>query len=222
MELINNIAMKHGGVSPGGVGERTREARPRLEFRKRSHRHGDFTKSRALVYGQMTEPPGARLRVGLSALTVAEYFRGDAEERAALSTTCSASRRLVRKCRRFSAAVPSAVGYQPTLLAGSARCGIVHKKGAITSVQAIYVPATLHRSGAGDDLRAPRRDDEPSRQIAELKSTCGRSAGPSSRILDAPPSAEHYNAPGESRFCSAADLQDTPAAILGIDEWWRR
>jgi flagellar biosynthesis/type III secretory pathway ATPase len=109
MELINNIAMKHGGVSVfGGVGERTREGNDLwLEFQESGVIDmKDMSKSRAaLIYGQMTEPPGARLRVGLSALTVAEYFR-DAENKDVLcsSTTSSASRRRALRCRRSSAA----------------------------------------------------------------------------------------------------------------------
>src|SRR6187455_1510088 len=149
MELINNIAMKHGGVSVfGGVGERTREGNDLWqEFQESGviDPH-DHTKSRAaLVYGQMTEPPGARLRVGLSALTVAEYFR-DAEGKDVLL--------FIDNIFRFTQAgsevsallgrMPSAVGYQPTLLSemGQMQERITStKKGSITSVQAIYVPA---------------------------------------------------------------------------------
>src|ERR687892_813054 len=121
MELIHNIAMKHGGVSVfGGVGERTREGNDLwLEFQESGVIDpNDMSKSRAaLVYGQMTEPPGARLRVGLSALTVAEYFR-DAEGKDVLL--------FIDNIFRFTQAgsevsallgrMPSAVGYQPTLL----------------------------------------------------------------------------------------------------------
>src|SRR6476646_5280101 len=149
MELINNIAMKHGGVSVfGGVGERTREGNDLwVEFQESGVIDpNDSSKSRAaLVYGQMTEPPGARLRVGLSALTVAEYFR-DAEGKDVLL--------FIDNIFRFTQAgsevsallgrMPSAVGYQPTLLT---EMGVLQeritstKKGSITSVQAIYVPA---------------------------------------------------------------------------------
>ena len=149
MELINNIAMKHGGVSVfGGVGERTREGNDLwLEFQESGVIDTkDMSKSRAaLVYGQMTEPPGARLRVGLSALTVAEYFR-DAENKDVLL--------FIDNIFRFTQAgsevsallgrMPSAVGYQPTLLSemGQLQERITStKKGSITSVQAIYVPA---------------------------------------------------------------------------------
>ena len=170
MELINNIAMKHGGVSVfGGVGERTREGNDLwLEFQESGVIDmKDMSKSRAaLIYGQMTEPPGARLRVGLSALTVAEYFR-DAENKDVLL--------FIDNIFRFTQAgsevsallgrMPSAVGYQPTLLTemGELQERITStKKGSITSVQAIYVPGRrLHRPGAGDDVRAPRRDDQP-------------------------------------------------------------
>src|SRR3982750_4573316 len=149
MELIHNIALKHGGVSVfGGVGERTREGNDLwLEFQESGViNKDDLSKSRAaLVYGQMTEPPGARLRVGLSALTVSEYFR-DAEGKDVLL--------FIDNIFRFTQAgsevsallgrMPSAVGYQPTL---SSEMGAMQeritstKKGSITSVQAIYVPA---------------------------------------------------------------------------------
>src|SRR5882757_8425461 len=149
MELINNIAMKHGGVSVfGGVGERTREGNDLwLEFQESGVIDpNDHTKSRAaLVYGQMTEPPGARLRVALSALTVAEYFR-DAENKDVLL--------FIDNIFRFTQAgsevsallgrMPSAVGYQPTLLTemGKLQERITStRSGSITSVQAIYVPA---------------------------------------------------------------------------------
>ena len=149
MELIHNIAMKHGGVSVfGGVGERTREGNDLwLEFQEGGVIDpNDSSKSRAaLVYGQMTEPPGARLRVALSALTVAEYFR-DAEGKDVLL--------FIDNIFRFTQAgsevsallgrMPSAVGYQPTLLTemGELQERITStRKGSITSVQAIYVPA---------------------------------------------------------------------------------
>src|SRR5713226_4610836 len=145
MELIHNIALKHGGVSVfGGVGERTREGNDLwIEFQESGVIDvKDHTKSRAaLVYGQMTEPPGARLRVGLSALTVAEYFR-DAEGKDVLL--------FIDNIFRFTQAgsevsallgrMPSAVGYQPTLGTemGELQERITStKKGSITSVQAI-------------------------------------------------------------------------------------
>src|SRR4026208_410340 len=149
MELIHKIALKHGGVSVfGGVGERTREGNDLwLEFQESGVIDiKDLSKSRAaLVYGQMTEPPGARLRVGLSALTVAEYFR-DAEGKDVLL--------FIDNIFRFTQAgsevsallgrMPSAVGYQPTLLPemGELQERITStKKGSITSLQAVYVPA---------------------------------------------------------------------------------
>ena len=169
-ELIHNVAMKHGGVSVfAGVGERTREGNDLwLEFQESGVINiNDLEKSRAaLVYGQMTEPPGARLRVALSGLTVAEYFR-DAENKDVLL--------FIDNIFRFTQAgsevsallgrMPSAVGYQPTLLTemGELQERITStKNGSITSVQAIYVPADDYTDpGAGDDVRAPRRDDEP-------------------------------------------------------------
>src|SRR5882762_8432232 len=167
MELIHNIALKHGGVSVfGGVGERTREGNDLwLEFQESGVIDiKDLSKSRAaLVYGQMTEPPGARLRVGLSALTVAEYFR-DAEGKDVLL--------FIDNIFRFTQAgsevsallgrMPSAVGYQPTLLSemGELQERITStKKGSITSVQAVYVPA--------DDLTDPA----PATTFAHLDAT---------------------------------------------------
>jgi len=169
-ELIHNIALKHGGVSVfAGVGERTREGNDLwLEFQESGVINiEDFSKSRAaLVYGQMTEPPGARLRVALSGLTVAEYFR-DAEGKDVLL--------FIDNIFRFTQAgsevsallgrMPSAVGYQPTLATemGELQERITStKKGSITSVQAIYVPADDYTDPApATDVRAPRCDDEP-------------------------------------------------------------
>ena len=149
MELINNIALKHGGVSVfSGVGERTREGNDLwMEMQESGvlDPH-DFTKSKvALIYGQMTEPPGARLRVGLTGLTVAEYFRDEGGQDVLL---------FIDNIFRFTQAgsevsallgrMPSAVGYQPNLATemGELQERITStKKGSITSVQAIYVPA---------------------------------------------------------------------------------
>ncbi|MGH3858507.1 F0F1 ATP synthase subunit beta, partial [Actinokineospora sp.] len=142
MELIHNVALKHGGVSVfSGVGERTREGNDLWLEMKES---GVINKT-ALIYGQMTEPPGARLRVGLSGLTVAEYFR-DSEGQDVLL--------FIDNIFRFTQAgsevsallgrMPSAVGYQPTLQTemGELQERITAtKRGSITSVQAIYVPA---------------------------------------------------------------------------------
>ena len=230
MELIHNIALKHGGVSVfGGVGERTREGNDLwLEFQESGviDPH-DPTKSRAaLVYGQMTEPPGARLRVGLSALTVAEYFR-DAEGKDVLL--------FIDNIFRFTQAgsevsallgrMPSAVGYQPTLLSemGQMQERITStKKGSITSVQAIYVPA--------DDYTDPA----PATTFAHLDATTNLSRAISelgiypavdplastSRILDPRILGnEHYNVARQVKqiLQRYKDLQDI-IAILGIDE----
>ena len=148
MELINNIAKEHGGISVfTGVGERTREGNDLYNERKQS---GVLAKT-ALVYGQMTEPPGARMRVGLSGLTMAEYFRDVKHQDVLL---------FIDNIFRFTQAgsevsallgrMPSAVGYQPTLATemGALQERITStKEGSITSVQAVYVPA--------DDLTDP-------------------------------------------------------------------
>ena len=187
MELIHNIALKHGGVSVfGGVGERTREGNDLwLEFQESGVIDvNDPSKSRAaLVYGQMTEPPGARLRVGLSALTVAEYFR-DAEGKDVLL--------FIDNIFRFTQAgsevsallgrMPSAVGYQPTLLTRDGRAAGAHHvdQEGVDHLGAgdLRAGRRLHRSGAGDDLRAPRRDDEPvARDFRAGHLPGGRSAG---------------------------------------------
>ena len=230
MELIHNIALKHGGVSVfGGVGERTREGNDLwIEFQESGVIDiNDHTKSRAaLVYGQMTEPPGARLRVGLSALTVAEYFR-DAEGKDVLL--------FIDNIFRFTQAgsevsallgrMPSAVGYQPTLLSemGELQERITStKRGSITSVQAIYVPA--------DDYTDPA----PATTFAHLDATTNLSRAISelgiypavdplastSRILDARIIGdEHYNVARQVKqiLQRYKDLQDI-IAILGIDE----
>src|SRR5574341_2396441 len=148
MELIRNIAQEHGGISVfSGVGERTREGNDLWLEMKES---GVLEKT-ALIYGQMTEPPGSRLRVGLTGLTVAEYFRDEEKQDVLL---------FIDNIFRFTQAnsevsallgrIPSAVGYQPTLatdLGGLQERITTTKKGSITSVQAIYVPA--------DDLTDP-------------------------------------------------------------------
>ena len=167
MELINNIAKLHGGVSVfAGVGERTREGNDLyLEFEETGViTPGDPSKSKAaLIYGQMTEPPGARLRVGLTGLTVAEYFRDQEGQDVLL---------FIDNIFRFTQAgsevsallgrMPSAVGYQPTLAAemGALQERITStKKGSITSFQAVYVPA--------DDLTDPA----PATTFAHLDAT---------------------------------------------------
>jgi len=230
MELIHNIALKHGGVSVfGGVGERTREGNDLwLEFQESGVISiEDQSKSRAaLVYGQMTEPPGARLRVGLSALTVAEYFR-DAEGKDVLL--------FIDNIFRFTQAgsevsallgrMPSAVGYQPTLLTemGELQERITStKNGSITSVQAIYVPADDYTDPAPATTFAHLdATTNLSRQIAELGIyPAVDPLASTSRILDPRIlGEEHY---GVARSVKQIlqrykDLQDI-IAILGIDE----
>lgn len=159
MEMINNIAKQHGGISVfAGVGERTREGNDLYHEMKDA---GVLEKA-ALVYGQMNEPPGARARVALTALTCAEYFRDEENQDVLL---------FIDNIFRFTQAgsevsallgrMPSAVGYQPTLGTdlGSLEERITSTtKGSITSVQAVYVPA--------DDLTDPRRPP-PSRTWTE-------------------------------------------------------
>ena len=229
-ELIHNIATKHGGVSVfAGVGERTREGNDLwLEFQESGVIDpNDAAKSRAaLVYGQMTEPPGARLRVALSGLTVAEYFR-DVENKDVLL--------FIDNIFRFTQAgsevsallgrMPSAVGYQPTLLSemGELQERITStRKGSITSVQAIYVPA--------DDYTDPA----PATTFAHLDATTNLSRAiaelgiypavdplaSTSRILDPRVIGdEHYNTARAVKqiLQRYKDLQDI-IAILGIDE----
>ncbi|MCL7971415.1 MAG: F0F1 ATP synthase subunit beta [marine benthic group bacterium] len=223
MELINNIAQEHGGKSVFcGVGERTREGNDLWLEMKES----GVLASTALIYGQMNEPPGARLRVGLSGLTVAEYFRDVANQDVLL---------FIDNIFRFSQAgsevsallgrMPSAVGYQPTLASemGELQERITStRSGSITSVQAIYVPA--------DDLTDPapaaaftHLDSTTvlSRQIAELG--IYPAVDPlesSSRILDAQFLGDrHYNAATRVQeiLQRYKDLQDI-IAILGMDE----
>jgi F-type H+/Na+-transporting ATPase subunit beta len=223
MELIRNIALEHGGVSVfAGVGERTREGNDLWHEMKES---GVIDKA-ALIYGQMTEPPGARLRVGLTGLTVAEYFR-DVEGQDVLL--------FIDNIFRFTQAgsevsallgrMPSAVGYQPTLATEMGtlqeRITSTHK-GSITSVQAIYVPA--------DDLTDPApatafahldATTVLSRQIAELGIyPAVDPLDSTSRILDPRVvGEEHYTvARSVQRILQRyKDLQDI-IAILGMEE----
>ena len=222
-ELINNIATKHGGFSVfSGVGERTREGNDLwLEMTE----SGVIDKA-ALVYGQMTEPPGARLRVGLTGLTVAEYFRDEEGQDVLL---------FIDNIFRFTQAgsevsallgrMPSAVGYQPNLATemGELQERITStKKGSITSVQAIYVPA--------DDYTDPA----PATAFAHLDATTNLSRSiaelgiypavdpldSTSRILDPRIiGEEHYNTARDVKLIlqKYKDLQDI-IAILGIDE----
>jgi F-type H+-transporting ATPase subunit beta len=229
MELINNVAKQHGGVSVfGGVGERTREGNDLyVEMQESKLSDGNPVLSRtALVYGQMNEPPGARARVGLSALTAAEYFRD--EEGKNVLLFIDNIFRFVQANSEVSALLgrmPSAVGYQPTLGTdiGELQERITTtKKGSITSVQAIYVPA--------DDLTDPApattfahldATTVLSRQIAELGIyPAVDPLDSTSRILDpAVVGDEHYRVAREvqATLQRYKDLQDI-IAILGMDE----
>ena len=223
MEMVNNIAMHHGGISVfAGVGERTREGNDLYHEMKDS---GVLPKA-ALIYGQMTEPPGARARVALSALTAAEYFR-DVEGQDVLI--------FIDNIFRFTQAgsevsallgrMPSAVGYQPTLAVdlGTLQERITStNKGAITAVQCVYVPA--------DDLTDPAPATTfahldgtvvLSRQIAELGIyPAVDPLDSTSRILDAAYIGdEHYQVARtvQQILQKYKELQDI-IAILGIDE----
>jgi len=223
MEMIHNIAMQHGGISVfAGVGERTREGNDLYLEMKES----GVLKKAALIYGQMTEPPGARARVSLSALTAAEYFRDEKGQDVLL---------FIDNIFRFTQAgsevsallgrIPSAVGYQPTLGTdlGALQERITStKKGSITSVQCVYVPA--------DDLTDPA----PATTFAHLDGTVVLSRPISelgiypavdpldstSRILDPHyVGEEHYSVARQVQqiLQKYKDLQDI-IAILGMDE----
>jgi F-type H+-transporting ATPase subunit beta len=223
MEMVNNIAKAHGGISVfGGVGERTREGNDLYHEMKDS---GVLPKC-ALVYGQMTEPPGARARVALSALTCAEYFRDEEGQDVLL---------FVDNIFRFTQAgaevsatlgrMPSAVGYQPTLAVdmGELQERITSTdKGSITAVQCVYVPA--------DDLTDPAPATTfghldgtvvLSRQIAELGIyPAVDPLDSTSRILDAAYIGdEHYRVARvvQQTLQKYKELQDI-IAILGMDE----
>jgi F-type H+/Na+-transporting ATPase subunit beta len=230
MELINNIAKAHGGVSVfGGVGERTREGNDLYEEMKESGviNEKNFPESKvALVYGQMNEPPGARMRVGLTALTMAEYFRDVNKQDVLL---------FIDNIFRFTQAgsevsallgrMPSAVGYQPTL---ATEMGALQERitsttqGSITSIQAVYVPA--------DDLTDPA----PATTFAHLDATtvlsrnlAAKGIYPAVDPLDSTStmlqpgivSAEHYEIAESVKetLQRYKELQDI-IAILGIDE----
>jgi len=230
MELINNIAKAHGGVSVfGGVGERTREGNDLYEEMKESGviNEKNFPESKvALVYGQMNEPPGARMRVGLTALTMAEYFRDVNKQDVLL---------FIDNIFRFTQAgsevsallgrMPSAVGYQPTL---ATEMGALQERitsttqGSITSIQAVYVPA--------DDLTDPA----PATTFAHLDATtvlsrnlAAKGIYPAVDPLDSTStmlqpnivSPEHYATAEEVKeiLQRYKELQDI-IAILGIDE----
>ena len=230
MELINNIAKAHGGVSVfGGVGERTREGNDLYEEMKESGviNSKNFSESKvALVYGQMNEPPGARMRVGLTALTMAEYFRDVNKQDVLL---------FIDNIFRFTQAgsevsallgrMPSAVGYQPTL---ATEMGALQERitsttqGSITSIQAVYVPA--------DDLTDPA----PATTFAHLDATtvlsrnlAAKGIYPAVDPLDSTSTmlqpgivtAEHYSIAEtvKETLQRYKELQDI-IAILGIDE----
>ena len=230
MELINNIAKAHGGVSVfGGVGERTREGNDLYEEMKESGviNEKNFPESKvALVYGQMNEPPGARMRVGLTALTMAEYFRDVNKQDVLL---------FIDNIFRFTQAgsevsallgrMPSAVGYQPTL---ATEMGALQERitsttqGSITSIQAVYVPA--------DDLTDPA----PATTFAHLDATTVLSRNLAAKgiypAVDPLDSTSTMLQPGivtEEHYGIAETVKETLQrykelqdiiAILGIDE----
>lgn len=230
MELINNIAIQHGGVSVfGGVGERTREGNDlyneMIESKVIDSENPENSKI-ALVYGQMNEPPGARMRVGLSALTMAEYFR-DVNKQDVLLFIDNIFR-FVQAGSEVSALLgrmPSAVGYQPTLGTdvGELQERITSTKdGSITSIQAVYVPA--------DDLTDPA----PATTFAHLDGTTVLSRGLASKgiypavdPLDSSSTMLQPNIVGEEHYGTARAVQSTLQrykelqdiiAILGLDE----
>jgi len=230
MELINNIAKAHGGVSVfGGVGERTREGNDLYEEMKESGviNENNFADSKvALVYGQMNEPPGARMRVGLTALTMAEYFRDVNKQDVLL---------FIDNIFRFTQAgsevsallgrMPSAVGYQPTL---ATEMGALQERitsttqGSITSIQAVYVPA--------DDLTDPA----PATTFAHLDATtvlsrnlAAKGIYPAVDPLDSTSTMLQPDIVSELHYETAENVKETLQrykelqdiiAILGIDE----
>jgi F-type H+/Na+-transporting ATPase subunit beta len=230
MELINNIAKAHGGVSVfAGVGERTREGNDLYMEMKESGviNENKLEESKvALVYGQMNEPPGARMRVGLSALTMAEYFR-DVNKQDVLLFIDNIFR-FVQAGSEVSALLgrmPSAVGYQPTL---ATEMGALQERitsttqGSITSIQAVYVPA--------DDLTDPA----PATTFAHLDATTVLSRGLASKgiypavdPLDSTSTMLQPNIVGTEHYAAAQRVKETLQrykelqdiiAILGIDE----
>ena len=230
MELINNIAKAHGGVSVfGGVGERTREGNDLYMEMKESKviNEENLSESKvALVYGQMNEPPGARMRVGLTALTMAEYFR-DVNKQDVLLFIDNIFR-FVQAGSEVSALLgrmPSAVGYQPTLateMGGLQERITSTKDGSITSIQAIYVPA--------DDLTDPA----PATTFAHLDATTVLSRALASKgiypAVDPLDSTSTMLQPwivGDEHYTCAQNVQQTLQrykelqdiiAILGLDE----
>src|SRR5437764_1681715 len=221
-ELIHNVAREHGGVSVfSGVGERTREGNDLLLEMTES----EVIDKVALVYGQMNEPPGARLRVGLSGLTMAEYFRDEGQDVLLFIDNIF---RFVQAGSEVSALLvrmPSAVGYQPTLLTemGELQERITStKKGSITSVQAIYVPADDYTDPAPATTFAHLdATTNLSRQIAELGIyPAVDPLASTSRVLDPRiVGEEHYKVARQVQAVLQRykDLQDI-IAILGMDE----
>jgi len=230
MELINNIARAHGGVSVfGGVGERTREGNDLYEEMKESKviNEDKLEESKvALVYGQMNEPPGARMRVGLTALTMAEYFRDVSKQDVLLFIDNIF--RFVQAGSEVSALLgrmPSAVGYQPTL---ATEMGVLQERitstneGSITSIQAVYVPA--------DDLTDPA----PATTFAHLDATTVLSRGLASKgiypavdPLDSTSTMLQPEIIGQEHYNTAQNVKETLQrykelqdiiAILGLDE----
>jgi F-type H+-transporting ATPase subunit beta len=230
MELINNIARAHGGVSVfGGVGERTREGNDLYCEMKESKviNEDKLTESKvALVYGQMNEPPGARMRVGLTALTMAEYFR-DVNKQDVLLFIDNIFR-FVQAGAEVSALLgrmPSAVGYQPTLateMGGLQELITSTTEGSITSIQAVYVPA--------DDLTDPA----PATTFAHLDATTVLSRGLASKgiypavdPLDSTSTMLQPAIVGDVHYAIAQRIKSTLQrykelqdiiAILGLDE----
>jgi F-type H+-transporting ATPase subunit beta len=230
MELINNIAKAHGGVSVfGGVGERTREGNDLYAEMKESKviDEDKLENSKvALVYGQMNEPPGARMRVGLTALTMAEYFR-DVNKQDVLLFIDNIFR-FVQAGSEVSALLgrmPSAVGYQPTL---ATEMGVLQERitstneGSITSIQAVYVPA--------DDLTDPA----PATTFAHLDATtvlsrnlASKGIYPAVDPLDSTSTMLQPGIVGEEHYGTAQRIKETLQrykelqdiiAILGLDE----
>ncbi len=227
MELIHNIATEHHGYSVfAGVGERTREGNDLwLEMRRSKVKGKSVLDSTSLIYGQMTESPGARLRVGLTGLTVAEYFRDDGQDVLLFIDNIFRFTQAGSEVSTLLGRMPSAVGYQPTLATemGELQERITStKKGSITSVQAIYVPA--------DDLTDPA----PATAFAHLDATTVLSRkivemgiypavdplDSTSRILDPRIVGDnHYSVARKVQeiLQKYKDLQDI-IAILGMDE----
>lgn len=221
-ELINNIAKEHGGISVfTGVGERTREGNDLY----REMTESGVIKKTAMVFGQMNEPPGARMRVALTGLTMAEYFRDQGQDVLLFIDNIFRFTQAGSEVSALLGRIPSAVGYQPTLATemGALQERITStKQGSITSVQAVYVPA--------DDLTDPA----PATTFAHLDATTVLSRSivelgiypavdpldSTSRILDPRVvGEEHYSVANEVKHILERykELQDI-IAILGIDE----